>query len=148
MGSAGREKIGVFVPHELNSRQLRHKQMPLGWMKGQRPLPHYPQGIRNGETLIQTVLKWSTSSRFGNVPPYPSAVRDKVLAELAKEVCVVCAADYSYCRSVRGDSVAPKQCIRRENIPRGISVQYPEENSAHFALNHQWCSLHVSTWDP
>ena len=54
---------------------------------------------------MQTILKGSTSSRFGNVPPYPSVVRDKILAELAKEVCVVCAADYSYFRSVRRYSV-------------------------------------------
>ena len=105
MGSAGREKFGVFVPHEPNSLQLRHKKMPLGWMKGQRPLPHHPQGIRNGVVLVQTIHKGSTSSRFGNVPLYPSVVRDKVLAELAKEVCVVCAADYSYFKTARGDSV-------------------------------------------
>ena len=105
MRSASREKIGVVVPHELNSLQLRHKKMPLGWIKGQRPLPHYPQGVRNGVTLVQTILKGSTSSRSGNVPPYLSVVRDKVLAELVKEVCVVCAADCSYFRSVRGDSV-------------------------------------------
>ena len=105
MESAGKEKIGVFVSHELNSLQLRHKQTPLGWMKGQSPLPHYPQGIRNVVTFVQTTLKGGTNSRFGNVPPYPSVVRDKILAELAKEVCVVCAVDYSYFRSVRGDSV-------------------------------------------
>ena len=73
-GNAGKEKVGVFGPHELNSLQLRHKQMPLGWLKGQRPLPHCPQSIRNGVTLVQTILKRSTSSRFGNVPPYPSVV--------------------------------------------------------------------------
>ena len=105
MESAGREKFGVFVPHELNSLQLRHKQMPLGWMEGQRPLPHYLQCIQNGVTLIQTIPKRSTSSRFGNVSPNTSVFQDKVLAELAKEVCVVCATNYSYFRSVRGDSV-------------------------------------------
>ena len=52
------------------------------------------------------ILKGSTSSRFGNVPPYPSVVRDKGLAEMDKKVCVVNAADYSYFKSVRGDSVA------------------------------------------
>ena len=109
MRSADREKFGVVVPPELNSLQLRHKQMPLGWKKGQRPLPHYPQGVRNGEALVQTILKGSTSSRFENVPPYLSVVRDKVLAELAKEVCVVCAAEYSYSRSVRGDSMTQAQ---------------------------------------
>ena len=104
-GNAGKEKFGVFVPHELNSLQLRHKQMPLGWVKGQRPLPHCPESIRNGVTLVQKILKGSTSSRFGNVPPYPSVVCDKGLAEMSKEVCVVNAADYSYFRSVRGDSM-------------------------------------------
>ena len=54
---------------------------------------------------MQTILKQSISSRFGNVSPYPSVFQDKVLAELAKEVYVFCAADYSYFRSVRGDSV-------------------------------------------
>ena len=78
--------------------------MPLGWVKGQSPLPYCPQRIRNGVTLVQTILKGSTSSRFGNVPPYPSVVRDKGLAEMSKEVYVVNAAGYSYFRSVRGDS--------------------------------------------
>ena len=95
-GNAGKEKFGVFVPHELNSLQLRHKQMPLGWLKGQLPLSHCPQNNRNGVTFVQTILKRSTSSRFGNVPPYPSVVCDKGLVD---------AADYSYFRSVRGDSV-------------------------------------------
>ena len=104
-GNKGREECGVLVPHKLDSLQLRHKQMPLGWLKGQRPFPHCPPSIRNEVTLVQTILKWSTSSRFGNVPPYPSVVRDKGRAEMVKNVCVVNAADYSYFRSVRGDSV-------------------------------------------
>ena len=104
-GNAGKEKVGVFVPHELNSLQLRRKKMPLGWLKGQRLLSHCPQTIRNRVTLVQTILKLSTSSRFGNVPSYPSVVCDKGLAEMSKEVCVVNAADYSYFRSVRADSV-------------------------------------------
>ena len=37
--------------------------------------------------------------------PMPGWVRDKGLAEIAKKVCVVNADDYSYFRSVRGDSV-------------------------------------------
>ena len=102
----GQRKFGVFVPHELNSLHLRHKQMPLCWMEGQRPLPHHPQGIRNGVTLVQTIFKQSISSRFGNVSPYLSVFQDKFLPELAKEVCVVCAADYSNFRSVKVDSVA------------------------------------------
>ena len=79
--------------------------MPLGWLKGQRPLSLCPQSIRNGVTLVQTILKRSNSSRFGNVPLYPSVVCDKGLAEMSKEVCVVYAADDSYFSSVRGDSV-------------------------------------------
>ena len=94
-----------FVPHKLNSLQLRHKQTSLGWIEGQRPLLHHPQGIRNGVTLVQTNLKRSISSRFENVSPYLSVFQDKFLAELAKEVCVVCAADHSNFRSVKGDSV-------------------------------------------
>ena len=104
-GNARKENFGVFVPHELNSLQLRHKQIPLGWVKEQHPLPHCPQSIRNGVTLVKTTLERSTSSRFANVPPYPSVFRDNGLAEMSKEVCVVNAADYSYFRSVRGDSV-------------------------------------------
>ena len=114
-GNAGKEKIGVFVLHELNSLRLRHKQMPLGWLKGQRPLPHCPQSIRNEVTLVQTILKGSTSSRFGHVPPHPSVVCDKGLAEMSKEVCVVNAADYSYFRSVRGDS-APQTLVGYKNL--------------------------------
>ena len=129
MGSAGRETFGVFVPHELNFLQLRHKQMPLGWMKGQRPLPYYPQGIRNGVTLVQTILKGSTSSRFGNVPPYPSVVRDKVLTELAKEVCVVCAADYSYFGSVRGDSVTQALVCYKTSKRRSQAMYSEGEHS-------------------
>ena len=79
--------------------------MPLGWLKGQRSLPHCPQSIRNGVTLVQTIIEGSTSSYFANVPPYPSVFRDKGLAEMAKKVCVVNAADNSYLRGVRGDSV-------------------------------------------
>ena len=104
-GKAGKGKFGVFVPYELNSLQLRHKQMPLGWVKGQRLLPHCPQNIRYGVTLVQTILKRSTRSRFGNVLPYPSVICDRGLAEMSKEACVVNAADYSYFGSVRGDSV-------------------------------------------
>ena len=104
-GNAGKEKIGVFVPHKFNSLQVRHKQMPLGWVKGQRLLPHCPQSIRNGMTLVKTILERSTSSRFANVPPYPSVFRDKGLAEIAKKLCIANAADYSYFRTVRGDSV-------------------------------------------
>ena len=79
--------------------------MPLGWIEGQRPFPHHPQGIRNEGTLVQTNLKRSINSRVGNVSPYLSVFQDKFLAELAKEVCVVCAADHSNFRSVKGDSV-------------------------------------------
>ena len=104
-GNAGKEKIGVFVSHKMDTLQLRHKQRPLGWLKGQRPLSHCPQSIQNGVALVQTILKRNTSRRFGNVPPYPSVVCDKGLAKMSKEVCVVNAADYSYFRSVRGDSV-------------------------------------------
>ena len=104
-GNAGKEKFGVVVPHKSDTLQLRHKQMPLGWLKGQRPLPHCTQSIRNGVTLVQTILKRSTSSRFGNVSPYPFVVCDQGLAEMSKEVCVVNATDYSYFRSVRRDSV-------------------------------------------
>ena len=73
-----RQEYGVrwtfreLAENEPNSLQLRHKQMPLGWIEGQRPLPHHPQGIRNGVTLVQTILKRSISSRFGNVSPYLS----------------------------------------------------------------------------
>ena len=150
-GNAGKEKIGVLVSHELNSLQLRPKQMPLGWLKGQRPLSHCPHSIRNGVTLIQTVPKRSTSSRFGNVPPYPSVVCDKGLAKMSKEVCVVKAADYSYFRSVfaiRTSKHRSKQCIRMEDIPRGISVQYPEEHTANLGTSHHRYSPHVSTSDP
>ena len=56
-------------------------------------------------TLVNTILERITSSRFADVPQYPSVFRDKGLAEMAKTVCVVNAADYSYLRSVRGDSV-------------------------------------------
>ena len=56
-------------------------------------------------TLVQTNLKRSISSRVGNASPYLSVFQDKFLAELAKEVCVVCAADYSNFRGVKGDSV-------------------------------------------
>ena len=114
-GNAGKEKFGVFVPHELDSLQLRHKQRPFGWAKGQQPLPHCPRSIRNGVTLVQTILKGSTSSRFGNVPPYPSVVCDKGLAEMSKEVCVVNAAGYIYFRSVRGDSV-PQTLVGYKNL--------------------------------
>ena len=79
--------------------------MPLGWIKGQRPFPHHPQGIRDGVTLVQTNLKRNINSRVGNVSPYLSVFQDKFLAELAKEICVVCAADYSNFRGVRGDGV-------------------------------------------
>ena len=150
-----------FAPHELNSLQLRHKQMSFGWIKGQRPFPHHPQGIRNGVTLVQTSLKRSTNSRVGNVSPYLSVFQDKFLAELAKEVCVVCAADHSNFRSVKGDSVtqalifykktqnfAPRRCIRMENILRGVSVQYPEKHTSNFAPNQQRYSPNVSTWSP
>ena len=56
-------------------------------------------------TLVQTNLKRSISSRVGNVSPYLSVFQDKLLAELAKEICVVYAADYSNFRGVRGDGV-------------------------------------------
>ena len=124
--NAGKEIFGVFIPHELNSLQLRHKQMLLGWLKGQRPLPHCLQSIRNGVTLVKTFLEGSTCSRFANVPPYPSVSRDKGLAEMAKKVCVVNADDYSYLRSVRGDSVTivTQTLVGYENfktsVPRGV----------------------------
>ena len=79
--------------------------MPLGWVKGLHPLLHCPQSIQNGVTLVKTILEKSISSRFANVPPNPSVFRDKGLAEMSKEACVVNAAVYSYFRSVRGDSV-------------------------------------------
>ena len=107
-----------------SSFQLRHKQMPLGWVKGQRPLSHCPQSIRNGVTLIQTILKRSTSSRFGNVPPYPSVVCDKGLAEMSKEVCVINAADYSYFRSVRGDRV-PQTLVGYKDLKTSL---FPSPN--------------------
>ena len=135
--------------------------MSLGWVKGQRPLPHRPQRIRNGVTLVKMILERSTSSRFANVPPYPSVFRDKGLAEMAKKVCVVNAVDYSYLRSVRGDNVtqtlvgyknpqnvAPKRCRRREGIPQGSLVQHPEEDKINLASNHRRHSPHVSAWNP
>ena len=61
--------------------------------------------MRNRVTLVKTILKRSNSSRFANVPQYPSVFRDKGLAEMAKKVYVDNAAGYSYLRSVRGDSV-------------------------------------------
>ena len=88
-------------------------------------------------TLVQAILKRSINSRVGNVSPYLSVFQDKFLAELAKEVSVVCATDHSNFRSVKGDSVtqalicykktqnaAPRRCIQMENILRGVSVQY------------------------
>ena len=124
-GNAGKEKFGVFVPHEFNSLQVRHKQVPLGWMEGQQPLPHCPQSIRNGVTLVQTILKGGTSSRSGNVPPYTSVVCDKGLAEMSKEVCIVNAADYSYFRSVRGDSVTQTLVGKKKlktSLPSDIDI--------------------------
>ena len=159
-----KEKFGVFVLHKLNSFQLRHKKIPLGWLKGQRPLPHCPQGISNGVTLVKTNLEKSTSSCFANVPPYPSVFHDKGLAEMAKKLCVVNAADYSYLRSVRVDSVTQTlvgyenlktslpsdvdigRAFRGEfwyNTPRNI-----EEHTANLAQNPRRHSSHVSTWDP
>ena len=76
-------------------------------------------------TLVQTILKEGTSSRFGNVPTYPSVVCDKGVAEMSKEVCVVNAADYSYFRSGRGDSVTQtlvgKQSLKT-SLPSDINV--------------------------
>ena len=93
--------------------------MPLGWLKGQRPFPHCPQSIRNGVTLVKTILEGSTSSRFANVPSYPSVVRDKGLAEMAKKVCVVNAAGYSYLRSVSRDSVT-QTLVGYENLKTSL----------------------------
>ena len=76
-------------------------------------------------TLVQTILKRSISSRFGNVSPYTSVFQDKVLAELAKEVCVVCAADYSNVRSVKGDSVT-QALICYKNSKRRSQAMYSE----------------------
>ena len=148
-GNAGKEKYGVLVPHKLDSLQLRHKQMPLGWLKGQRPLPHCPQSIRNGVTLVQTILKGSTSSRVGNVPPYPSVVRDKGLAEMAKKVCVVNAADYSYFRSVSGDSVT-QTLVGYKNLKTLLPSDVFVWRAFHgeFWYNIHRYSPHVSTWDP
>ena len=80
--------------------------MPLRWLKGQCPLFHCPQSIRNGVPLVKTIFERGAGSCFTNVPPCPSLLRDKSLAEMAKKVCVVSAADYSYLWSVRGDCVA------------------------------------------
>ena len=71
-------------------------------------------------TLVKTILEGNTSSRFANVPPYPSVFRDKGLAEMAKKVCVVNAADYSYLRSVRGDSVT-QTLVGFENLKTSLS---------------------------
>ena len=95
-------------------------EMLLGWLSGRRPPPHCPQSIRNGVTLANTILKGSISSRFANVPPYPSVFRDKGLAEMATKVCVVNAADYSYLRSVREDSVA-QTLVGYENLKTSVS---------------------------
>ena len=93
--------------------------MPLDWVKGQRPLSHCPRSIRNGVTLVKTILERSTSKRFADVPSYPSVFRDKGLAEMAKKVCVVNAADYSYSRSVRGDSV-DQTLVGYENLKTSL----------------------------
>ena len=77
-------------------------------------------------TFVQSILLRSTSSRFGNVPPYPSVVCDKGLAEMSKEVCVVCAADYSYFRSVRGDGVTQTLiCFKdlKTSLPSDVYIE-------------------------
>ena len=94
-GNAGKEKIGVFVPHELNSFQLRHKQMPLGWVKGQRPLPRCPPSIRYGVTLVQTILKRSTTVASEMYPHTRLRSVTRASPKCPKSVCVVNAADYS-----------------------------------------------------
>ena len=134
-GNAGKEKFGVFVPHKLDTLQLRHKQMPLGWVKGQRPLSHCPQSIRNGVTLVQTILKGGTSSRFGNVSPYPSVVYDKGLAQMSKEVCGVNAADYSYFRSVRGDRV-PQTLVGYKNLKTSLLSDVFVRRTFHGEFRH------------
>ena len=70
-------------------------------------------------TLEKTILERSTSSRFADVPPYPSVFRDKGLAEMAKKVCVVNAAIYSYLRSVRGNSVT-QTLVSYENLKTSL----------------------------
>ena len=54
---------------------------------------------------MRTILERSTSSRFANAPPYPSVFDDKGLAKMPKKLSVVNAADYSYLRGLRRDSV-------------------------------------------
>ena len=68
---------------------------------------------------MKTILERSTSSRFANVPPYPSVFRDKGLAETAKKVCVVNAAEYSFFRSVKGDSVT-QTLVGYENLKTSL----------------------------
>ena len=80
--------------------------MPLGWLKGECSFSHRPQSIRNGVTLIKTIFKRGAGSSFTNVPPCPSVLRDKSLAEMVEKVSVVRAADYSFLWGVRGDCVA------------------------------------------
>ena len=105
-GNAFKEKIGVLVPHKLDTLQLRRKQMLLGWLKGECLHSHRPQSIRNGVTLVKTIFERGAGSSFTNLTPCPSVLRDKSLAEMAKKVSVVRAADYSYWWSVRGACVA------------------------------------------
>ena len=54
---------------------------------------------------MRTILERSTSSYLANAPPYPSVFHDKGLVKMPKKLCVVNAADYSYLRSLRRDSV-------------------------------------------
>ena len=82
--------------------------MRLGWLKGEGPFSHRPQSIRNGVTLIKTIFKRGAGSSFTNMPPCPSVLRDKSLAEMVEKVSVVRAADYSYLWGVRGAIVWPK----------------------------------------
>ena len=72
-----------------------------------------------GSSSPMAILKGSTNSCFANVPPYPSAFRDKGLAEMAEKVRVVNAADYSYLRSVRGDS-ATQTLVGYENFKTSL----------------------------
>ena len=99
--------------------------MSFGWIKGQIPFSHHPQGIRDGVTLVQATLKRSINSRVGYVSPYLSVFQDKFLAELAKEVSVVCAADHSDFRSVKGDSVT-QALICYKNSKRCSQAMYAD----------------------
>ena len=56
--------------------------------------------------------------------------RDKGLDEMAKKVCVVNAADYSYLRSVRGDSVT-QTLVGYENLKTSLRSDVNVERAFH-----------------